>query len=65
MLPIELAPSFAKKIAAEALEAAEDEGLRVKQQEVLRELLVVGNYQNKHCRIPLVLFISFRKWRDG
>ena len=43
MLPIELAPSFAKKIAAEALEAAEDEGLRVKQQEVLRELLTVGN----------------------
>merc|ERR1719245_2608262 len=32
--------SFAKKIAAEALKAAEDEGLRVKQQEVLRELLM-------------------------
>ena len=42
-----MAPSFAKKIAAEALEAAEDEGLRVKQQEVLRELLMVGNWSNQ------------------
>ena len=34
---------FARKIAGEGLEAANDEGMRFKQQEVLRDLLQVGS----------------------
>ena len=61
MLPIELAPSFAKKIAAETLEAAEDEGLRVKQQEVLRELLMVG--KSKKSTLPF--FNTITQFHSG
>ena len=51
-------PSFAKKIAGEGLEAAKDEGLRFKQQEVLRDLLQVGNGNYLGIGHKLTLFIQ-------